>query len=229
MKRILSVFLSLLFTAFLLTSCSDNNTASSPVSSQSPIISPSPTKPPVNTPSPTAAPLTPAEKFVSTATREQVESIMEKTASLTALNLTFSSVKDMSSRALFHFYIMAKGDPGIENYYKKEDQTYYVPLKDVIAILDQYFEGYVFDPNKVFSSPSYNKELDAITFKAYGLGSSYERKTESVKAIDKDLVAIDSAFYESIRNSNVTNPVFRMRLTIKVTDTGYRYISFVKI
>ncbi len=207
----------------MLAGCSNDNKAEA---SQEPTptiaLTPAPLQTPISTPR-----ITPAEKFISTTSEEQLNAIMNKVIRLLARNITFTSADSLNSSALFQFYMGVLRE-GMEQWYNKEDKTYYVPVKDVISVLDTYFEKYVFDPNKALSTPSYNKEKDAIVLRAYGMGFTDYYKIENVSAITDDYVEIEAAFFDSTNDNNKDFPIYRTQLTIKVTDTGYHYISFIE-
>ena len=208
---------------------SNGTTTPTPEVAQESIATPTITLPPTPSQTPISTPrITLAESFISTATDKQIIAIMDKVIRLLALNITFPWEDDLTSRELFQFYIGVQVGQGLDQWYNKEDETYYVPVKNVIAVLNQYFEKYVFDPNKALSAPSYNKEKDAISLKAYGIGFTDYYKIEHVTAITDSFVSIEAVFSDSAKDGNATYPIYRTQLTIKVTDTGYYYKSLEK-
>lgn len=229
MKKNILTLLFAIMAVLIFASCS-NNIAVTPTSMVS--QSPATTSEPTATPTPIATQamptpaMTPAEKFVMSVTKEQLHDIISKATGLVAPLRPFSSVENVKTSSLLNFFTVVETGYGMEQWYNKDDYAYYVPLKKITAVLDQYLDGYKFDP-KSFGS-DFNEATGIIKIRAYGYDWNYEYKVDSIMAISDDLVQINVGFIESYL-PNKTDPTLKVQLIIKITSTGYHFISFVLI
>lgn len=223
MKLFVSICLIILLAICAFASCADTTppATNTPEMTGTPEVSATPQA--SLTPQASETPiLTPAENFVNSVTDDQLDSIIFKSVGIVAPYRPFSAVEEITSSSLFNFFT---GIDGMDQWYNKEEHVYYVPVKSITAVLDQYFDSYTFDP--AIFGPDFDEENNIIRVRAYGYDWNYESTVENKKAISDNLVQIDMGFIESYIKDQ-TEPTFRMRLTIKITDDGYKYISFVE-
>jgi len=175
MKRFVSLCLIILLAICTFASCAETTTpvTNTPEVSATPEIS----APPHASPTPA---LTPAENFVEAASDDELNEIIRKATCFWADNYTFNSADEITSVKLFKFFTGAVTNEEMNQWYTKEDRLLYIPVKSVTAVLDQYFENYTFDPEKVFSGiDRYDKENDVLIVRSYGGGFSHEYKVDS--------------------------------------------------
>jgi len=239
MKRFVSICLIILLAICTFASCADTtpeatNTpevSATPEVTATPEVSTTPQVSPTSQASGTPV-LTPAGNFVATTTDDELNEIVDLALGLITPTSNYSSVIEFSSPSqlssfnLFEFFARVTPYDEMRLWYKEENRSYHVPAKNITAVLDEYLDRYTFDPNSVFpDSNSYNEAEDILTFLYFGVNWPYECKTENVEAVSDEMVGIDIAYYDW---SLLTEPILKMRLTIKITDDGYRYISFIE-
>jgi len=233
MKKFISVCLIILLATYAFASCADRIPPATNTSevTGTPEVPATPQVPPTPQASETPA-LTPAENFIAATTDEELNEIIDRAIGLVGSNQAsppvegFSSVDELSTINLLRFFTRVTTYDERQQWYNKEDSSYHVPVKDITAVLDQYLDGYIFNLDSIISDGSFYYETeDSMIFPYNGIGWYYGCKIENVEPISEDTVRIDIAFCDW---SCLTEPFFKTRLTLKVVDDGYRYISFVE-
>lgn len=193
-----------------------------------------PTASPEASKAPASTPLASAESFISGITDNELSKIVERAIKLLDFNLPdsyvkgFASANEISETNLLKFFYLSTPIGKMDRWQKKEDGLYHIPRQSIIEELDSYFEGYNFDPESIVGDNCYyDKTEDAVVTKyVYGDSAYYGYKIDNVKISSKDTVRIDIGFGDL---SCITEPFFRMKLTLKIVDGGYRYISFEEV
>lgn len=141
---------------------------------------------------------------------------------------SFSSVDELTSWDLFN-YFADNLDPGGDGskWYNPDDHHCHFPAEEITRFLDQHFEGYNFNPNAIsFEEGYYDENEDAVVVPSYGAHSYNNFEVEDIRATSSDKVEIDTVYYDWIEDPELTEILYRKRMTLKITNDGYRYISY---
>jgi len=158
----------------------------------------------------------PAQEYLKNNTQEQIfDDFVPATSIMVALEPGFPDAASIPSDDLWGFFTLV-GDDRMSVSYDQEKQwdIYQVSASDVRQVLDNYLEGYVFDPTQV--SADYDPQTDLFTFPAYSYGSGRTSPAfYQARAVDDDTVEVEIS--DRYRNNMV--------VTGRITDDGVRYLS----
>ena len=134
--------------------------------------------------------------------------------------IAFESPEEFSSDNLFNFFLHAC-DP--EDFYSKDRDNAIVPIEAVTEILSEYFESFVFEPEKVtFINHEYDSTEQCFILPALaGFGYGYRGfRITKVEAISQDMIAIHSPHF---RDEDITTNEINY---IKITGSNtFKFIS----
>jgi hypothetical protein len=139
-------------------------------------------------------------------------------------NLVFDDAKKVPSETLFTFFCYITSASGeypdgyITKWYNKKTQKYNVPVSDIDAVLNKYFDGVKFDATKIHG---YNAKTKAVESFIDGFGGGRFAKLVSRDIVSKDTLKIKVDFYDD----QYKKVEFSKTYTIKYTDTTYKYQS----
>lgn len=131
----------------------------------------------------------------------------------------FSSVRELSADELLRFGVLVSAQGGMEWYDQTTDQ-YVIPLMDLQAILDTYFENCRFDPDSLARYASYDEANAVFTAKALGFSTGSAEYT-LISAEELDIETVQVVMEDSVTGNLAT-------ATAKVTENGVRFLSCIK-
>ena len=132
----------------------------------------------------------------------------------------FESPEEFLSDNLFNFFLHAC-DP--EDFYSKDRNSATVPLEAVTELLSEYFESFVFEPEKVtFINHEYDSAEQCFILPGLaGLGDGYRGfRITKVEAISQDMIAIHSPHFRD--EDMMVNEINYIRITGSNT---FKFIS----
>lgn len=142
--------------------------------------------------------------------------------------LLFTDAKDIPSKTLFAFfeYITSSNEypeDYQERWYNKNDNDYVVPVSDVTAIVDKYFDSVQFDARKLDSM--YDSKTDQITVLSLsGFGGERFPRLIQKKRLDYNTLKLTVGFYDD----SYTEVQYIKVFTIRFDAQGYQYIKISK-
>ncbi len=169
----------------------------------------------------TAKPLTPAQKYLNSTSDEDLFNEFEKACYIgTNGTMGFAKVSDISSDDLYRFANMTVDLDTMNKWYHDADQKYHIPLSDITALLDKYFEKYTFVPNGIKYISYYDEEKKELVATALGgdMGA-WNPSLVGKEAIGDNLIKIQ--FHDEY------SPEYKIFITAKVTDTGIGFLSCI--
>lgn len=144
-------------------------------------------------------------------------------------DFTFESSKNISSEMLFVFFSYVTGCEGERyprNYslkwYDEKDKKFHIPVSDIVAVLDTYFNGVNFDPTKI---NGYNEKTNTIDGIIDGFGGANYPKFIKEEVLSNNALRITVRYYTSDDYKSVR---YTKEYTIRYTDGGYKYLSIIK-
>ncbi len=155
-------------------------------------------------------------------------------------NLLFSQAKDIPSETLYTFfcYITSPSEGSVniqEQWYNKTDDKYHVPIADIEAVLDRYFDGYHFDPAQLIpyfaeASPPqhdvYQPQTKEIVIGGLGgFGGERFPKLAAKEHLSDDTLKLTVDYYDD----QYTEVFYTKAYTIRFTEEGYQYLSIQKV
>jgi len=117
------------------------------------------------------------------------------------------------------FGVLVSAQGGMEWYDQTTDQ-YVIPLMDLQAILDTYFENCRFDPDSLARYASYDEANAVFTAKALGFSTGSAEYT-LISAEELDIETVQVVMEDSVTGNLAT-------ATAKVTENGVRFLSCIK-
>lgn len=146
-------------------------------------------------------------------------------------SLIFTNSKDISSDTLYSFfcYITQSEDYGknySDKWYNKKEGKYHIPIKDIIDILNRYFDSVNFDPSKLPATYGYNAKMqELINNGLLGFGGVRFPKLVNKEIISDNTLKVSVDYYTDDTYKKVD---YNKAYTILYSDVGYKYLSIVK-
>jgi len=141
--------------------------------------------------------------------------------------LIFENPDEISSETLYMFYLytLNNGDDSkykeYERQWLKKDNQFHIPIKDIKAVLDRYFEHYLLDPTKIHG---YSTSEDAVvTPTISGFGGCRFTKVKD-KEFDHDKLTLLVDFYDE----SYQKVHYSKEYLIRFYETVYYLLSVIK-
>jgi hypothetical protein len=165
---------------------------------------------------------TPAEKYLQETSVEDIFDYFVMACNVgTGEFFGFASPEQISTDDLFRFAMMS-GDTDeslarSKAWYSEPDKLYFIPVKDVTAILDCYFEGYKFVPEELHRWVNrYDKEKSQFETTALGFGTgAFSPSFHRAFPLNLDIIQVEIA--DMYSNGCI--------VTGKITDSGVKFMS----
>lgn len=143
--------------------------------------------------------------------------------------LIFKNPDEIPSEALFMFFLYTLNNENSSKYeeyetqwFNKNDNLFHIPIKDIKAVLDLYFEHYSLVPTKIQGYSASEDSVCIATILGFG-GDVWTRVTD--KKFDQDKLTLVVDFYE---DNNFQKVRERKEYVIRFYDTGYYLLSVKK-
>jgi len=162
----------------------------------------------------------PAVLFLNEQTDESLNFIADGLDPVLVYSREFANASDILSDGLLNAYIAANGED-VTNAFREEDQLYHIEVDFVIEYLDQFFAGYVFEPEKV-TVGVYNAKENELIFEKIGACTGNMYTVTEREVISDDTVAL------TVQITGTTNTVKTAILTLLIEEDGrFRYLSWL--
>lgn len=144
-------------------------------------------------------------------------------------DLVFTNSKNISSDILYSFfcYIVQSDDYSqdyCKKWYNEKNDIYRIPLKDVVAVLNKYFDGVNFKPEKLSKEYGYNPKTKMLVNHLEDFGGGRWPKLAKKEKLSNNTLRVTIKFYDETYKKVEKQKVF----TIRFYDTGYKYLSIVE-
>ncbi len=138
----------------------------------------------------------------------------------------FSQPRELTSDGLFNFFLTVASDEAVQEYFDEASEEYVIPLDVVTIVLDQYFEGYVFYPQSVSFTGTYDKERQVFVLQGLApLGGPAFLKIIQSYADSPDEIVLTANHYDWSEDETSTEVISVETMRLKISDNGYRYLS----
>ncbi|MEM5818241.1 MAG: hypothetical protein AAGU16_10310 [Desulfitobacterium hafniense] len=162
------------------------------------------------------------------------------TIDLVLKDLLFSQAKDIPTETLYTFFCYITGSGGYseniqQQWYNQAEDNFHVPIADIEAVLDRYFDGCHFDPAQLIpyfaeASPPqrdvYRPETKEIVVGGLGgFGGGRFPKLAAKEQLSDDTLKLTVDYYDD----QYTEVFYTKAYTIRFTEEGYQYLSIQKV
>ncbi|MTV49943.1 hypothetical protein GJ688_13265 [Heliobacillus mobilis] len=140
--------------------------------------------------------------------------------------LNFKNSDEIPSEALSMFFLYSLDHSKYEEYerlwYSQKDNMFHIPIKDIRAQLDRYFEHYLLESTKIIG---YSATENAVVLRTItGFGGDVWTKIKD-KKFDQDKLTLLVDFYE---DDSFKKVIYTKEYVIRFYETGYFLLSVTK-
>lgn len=140
---------------------------------------------------------------------------------------TILDMNDLSAQGMYVFFACTY-DEATSDYYDETDKCYHFPVRDIQAYIDQFFEDYQFDPTTVYQAKYIAKDDTLVNSALPSPSTSFTELAKKECLSDNTVLLTVNYFNQRFQEPDSKEITWQQKVTLKITDNGYKYVSAVK-